>query len=234
MMSKILTHVVHDCSAEVLLPLVEADLIPQLINTLNPLSLSPTEAVDIHTSLLESISHSVRLTTPYYLAVLGIEDGNEQQAVHTTVFQQVLVPSEKYIRHLCVNRYSIIDGDMSSEFMFLLAHLLQICPYYQPTMDLVLHMPVVLPIPSCLTIIEKEQSIFLFLYNMNNAQWEWNETKGVQQQMWKTVHRMLRMEGIEALIEEKLQNDQNGYFGRLIVQQSIRWHDQQGVNPQRR
>ncbi|KAK2952944.1 hypothetical protein BLNAU_12120 [Blattamonas nauphoetae] len=210
---KRLDSLIFKISAEVLLALVKADLIPQLINTLNPQSLSFDEAVDIHTDLMSSTMSSLWLATPDGLTELGIEDGNEQQAVRETVLKQVIVPSEKYICHLCVIRYSIVDGDQSYEFMLLHSTLLEISPYYQPTMDVVLHMPVVLTIPSSLTFFEVDRSIFWFLSNMIDTQREWNNQGGKERQLWKTVHRMLRMEGIEDVIEEKLRNAKGGYFG---------------------
>ncbi|KAK2954631.1 hypothetical protein BLNAU_10482 [Blattamonas nauphoetae] len=218
------------CSQNIRLALVKADLIPQLINTLNPLSLSFTEAINIHDCLFSIITYSISHASSDGLARLGIEDGHEQQAVRETVFQQVLTPSEKYICHLCMNRYSIIEGDQSRRFLELLAQLLEICPYYQPTMEFVLHMPVVPTIPSCLTFFEFERSMFWFLNAMIDAQRYWNETRGSVQQLWKTVHRLLRMEGIEDGIEAKLQNDQNEYNGRWIVAFSIDWNNLQGMN----
>ncbi|KAK2954257.1 hypothetical protein BLNAU_10756 [Blattamonas nauphoetae] len=176
--------------------LVKADLIPQLINTLNPLSLSFDEAVDIHVPLMSNIRQSVWLATPRGLEDLEIEDDNEQQAAFETILKQVVVPSEKYHRHLCVNRYSIVDGDHSEQLMQFLARLLQICPYYQPTMDLVLHMPIVLTIPSCLTFFEFDRSIYPLLSSMVDSQREWNKRRGANQQMWKTVQRVLRTEGL--------------------------------------
>ncbi|KAK2943641.1 hypothetical protein BLNAU_21431 [Blattamonas nauphoetae] len=92
-------------STKVQLALANADLIPQLIHNLNPLSLSFTEAVDIHTNLMKTINRTVWPGTPDDLTRIGIEDGNEQQAVHETVLQRVIVPSEKYICHLCMNRF---------------------------------------------------------------------------------------------------------------------------------
>ncbi|KAK2953993.1 hypothetical protein BLNAU_11095 [Blattamonas nauphoetae] len=86
------------CSRKVHLALVKADLIPQLIITLNPQSLPFAEAVDIHTSLLSSIANSVWLSTPEGLGQVGLEDYDEQQTVHETVLQQVLLPSEKAIQ----------------------------------------------------------------------------------------------------------------------------------------
>ncbi|KAK2953870.1 hypothetical protein BLNAU_11130 [Blattamonas nauphoetae] len=83
--------------------LVNADLIPQLVNTLNALSLSFDEAVDIHTNLPSSILSSLWLATPNGLTQLGIEDENEQQSVRETVLKQVSKPLEKYIWHLSMD-----------------------------------------------------------------------------------------------------------------------------------
>ncbi|KAK2963426.1 hypothetical protein BLNAU_1468 [Blattamonas nauphoetae] len=212
-------------SPQVRLALVKADLIPELITTLNPQYLSFTEAVVIHTNLIYTITNSLWLTTPDCLTRLKIEDANEQQAVHETVFQQVLTPSEKYIWHLCVNRFSIIEREQSRSFLVLLALIFQICPYYQRTMDIILHMPVFLTVPSCLTFFEAESQIWLFLNRMVDVQLEWNKTMGEGRQIWKDVHLMLRMEGIEDVIVAKLQNDKNTWFGGSIIEQSIRWNN---------
>ncbi|KAK2950453.1 hypothetical protein BLNAU_14571 [Blattamonas nauphoetae] len=185
------------CSATVHFPLVKSDLIPQLISLLNPLSLSFAEAVDIHTYLISIISYSIWLATPLGLKQLETEDDDEDQAVHEMVLKQVLLPSEKDICHLCVNRFSILDGVQSERFLKLLARLLQISPVYQPTMDFVLHMPIFLTVPRSLTFFENEPAIWGFLFHMNNAQRKWNEERGVVNQMVKKVHRMLRMEGID-------------------------------------
>ncbi|KAK2950112.1 hypothetical protein BLNAU_14914 [Blattamonas nauphoetae] len=218
------------CSFKVRYLLVKADLVPQLNMTLNPQSLSFAEAVNIHTNLLSSITYSLWLTTPDCLEELEIKDADGQLTVHKTVFQQVLTPSEKYICHLCLNRYSITDVKLSDMFMILLTRLLRICPYYQPTMEFVLHMPLFLSIPSCLTFFESERSIWNFLSLIVGIQREWNKTGGVLRQMWKKVVRILRMEGCEDAMEAKLQNDKNTFIGGSIVARSIEWNNLQGMN----
>ncbi|KAK2958127.1 hypothetical protein BLNAU_6831 [Blattamonas nauphoetae] len=218
------------CSTQLLLTLVQADLLPQIIASLNPHSLSFVESVDIHIYLIFTIHNPVWLATPDGLARLGIEEDAEQQAVHEMVLQQVVIPSEKYIWHLCVSRFSIVDGEQSREFLEFLVRLLQICPYYQPTMDFVYHMPVVLSIPSCLTFFEIDRSIYWFLYHIVDIQQEWNVTRGKIRQMWKTVHKMLRMEGIEDVLEAKLQNDNKRYYGDRIVAHLFSWNNMLGMN----
>ncbi|KAK2954380.1 hypothetical protein BLNAU_10712 [Blattamonas nauphoetae] len=90
---KVVGNLIMNCSAKIHLDLVQADLIPQLINTLNAVSLSFEEAADIHIHLMSSIATSVRLASPDGLIEFRIKYGNEQQAVHGAVLQQVLVPS---------------------------------------------------------------------------------------------------------------------------------------------
>ncbi|KAK2946519.1 hypothetical protein BLNAU_18561 [Blattamonas nauphoetae] len=110
---EILRYLIELCSSKVRLALFKADLLPQLITTLNPHSLSFAEAEDIHIYLMKSILTFLWLATPDSFASLKIKDRDEQLAIHETVFQQVLVPSEQYIWHLCMNCFSIIDGDQS-------------------------------------------------------------------------------------------------------------------------
>ncbi|KAK2941501.1 hypothetical protein BLNAU_23574 [Blattamonas nauphoetae] len=124
---KFLGNLILFCSAKVRLGLVKTDLLPQLITTLNPQSLDFAEAVNIHTGLIKIINYSLWLTTQNGLAKLEIKDDDDHSAVHETIFQQVLTPSEKYISLLCVNRSSIVDGEPSLQFLKLLARLLDIC-----------------------------------------------------------------------------------------------------------
>ncbi|KAK2957623.1 hypothetical protein BLNAU_7522 [Blattamonas nauphoetae] len=227
---RLLNNLFFTCTPTIRLALVTADLISLLIPSLNPQSLCFAETADIHTCLIQIIAQSLLLATPFGLKHLGFEDDNKHQAVHETVLQQVLIPSEMFIGHLCMNRFSNVDGNQSWNFMELLAQLLRISPSYQPTMELVLHMPVILTIPSCLTFYENDRSISYFLSLLFYACKEWNERMGTNRQMWKTVSRMMRIEGIEDVIEEKLRNDKNEDIGRWIVAYSIEWSNLQGMN----
>ncbi|KAK2954385.1 hypothetical protein BLNAU_10717 [Blattamonas nauphoetae] len=231
---KMLDSLFASSSKIIRLALVEADLIPRLFIALNPQSLSFAETVSIHAHLLKMLRHSLWLQTPHGLSELEIKDGNEQQAVHETVLKQVFVPSEKYICHLCANRYSIISGDLSYDFMTFLCDLVDISQNYGPAVDFVLHMPVVLTIPSCLAIIDDDYSISYLLSLLVVQARKWNETRGVQRQMGRAVDRVLRMEGIEDVIEEPLRNDKCAYSGVRVVSQSIKWNNLLGMNLPRR
>ncbi|KAK2942523.1 hypothetical protein BLNAU_22551 [Blattamonas nauphoetae] len=158
------------------------------------------------TNVVENIATSFRLSTP-----------------------EIVIPSEQYIWHLCVNRFSIVEGSQSKFFMRLFAQLLHICSYCQPTVDFVVNMPVFLTITSCLTFFEDDNSIYSYLNYMNGLQQERNKKGGKVQQMWTTVQRLLRMEGIEDVVEAKLRNDKQGNR-RWIVAKSIEWNNQLGMN----
>ncbi|KAK2946423.1 hypothetical protein BLNAU_18674 [Blattamonas nauphoetae] len=61
---ELLSSLIKWCSPRTHLALVKADLIPQVINTLHPLSISFSEAVDIHINLIPIIDNKVWLSTP--------------------------------------------------------------------------------------------------------------------------------------------------------------------------
>ncbi|KAK2960244.1 hypothetical protein BLNAU_4797 [Blattamonas nauphoetae] len=97
-------------------------------------------------------------------------------------------------------------------------------------MEIVLRMPVFLAIPSYLAYLENDESIRTSLSFIVDAQQNWNNAKGEERQMGKTMHRMLRMEGIEDAIEAKLQNNKNGIIGRWIVARSRELNNMLGTN----
>ncbi|KAK2959906.1 hypothetical protein BLNAU_5103 [Blattamonas nauphoetae] len=230
---KMLDNLLALCLKTDRLTLLKADLIPQLVMNLNPQSLSFDKAVNIHTNLVKIIADSVRLASLDSLTYQGTIDEKELQTVHETILQKVVAPSEQYIRHLCMNYFSIIDGDISDQFMTLLARIVRASPYYPPTMDIIVNMPIVLTIPSCLAFFETERSIWNFLFEIIDSQRKWNATRGTMRQMGKRVPRMLRMEGVEDVLEEKLLNDRSQPFGKTIVIQWIALSNLQGMNLQR-
>ncbi|KAK2952679.1 hypothetical protein BLNAU_12328 [Blattamonas nauphoetae] len=89
---KMLTSLIMNCSSTFHLLIVITALIPQLVKTLNPLSLSLTESIHIHTYLILTIALSLKLATPLGVTHLENTDQNEQQAVHETVLKQILAP----------------------------------------------------------------------------------------------------------------------------------------------
>ncbi|KAK2959910.1 hypothetical protein BLNAU_5107 [Blattamonas nauphoetae] len=85
---KIVGRLILYSSPKILHTLINADLIPQIIISLNPLSLSFAEAEDIHKYLIDIITKSIRLAALESLAYQGTNDDNELQTVHETILQK--------------------------------------------------------------------------------------------------------------------------------------------------
>ncbi|KAK2953022.1 hypothetical protein BLNAU_12011 [Blattamonas nauphoetae] len=192
------------CSINTLLKLVSDGLVPQLISALNPLSLSFADADDIHIHLMRIIDYALSLSTRTELESLNIHNAHEQQAVHETVINQVLMPSEGYLRHLCVNHRLIVDGNQSSTFILLIAKIFKICPSHDPMVDFLCELPVFLAIPSCLTHFESFDTTLWFPTEMLEVQSEWTRGGGRMLRRWNQVLRSLRTEGIEDVFEQRL------------------------------
>ncbi|KAK2959583.1 hypothetical protein BLNAU_5361 [Blattamonas nauphoetae] len=231
---KMLDSLISSCSAQVRRTLVKADLVPHLIVTLNPPSLPLAEAADMHVALLNIIRNSFWLSSPTSLGQLGIKDGDEQQAVRKAVLKQVLAPSEQYIRHLCVNRHSIVDGEQSKHFLVFFAQLIRISSYYQLTMEFVVVLPVFLTITSCLTFLEVEYSLHFFLVILTPSQRQLNEESGDFRRLGTTIIGSLRTEGMDDVMEQRLQNDETTFFGKVIAADTLSLNAVTGMNLQKR
>ncbi|KAK2960959.1 hypothetical protein BLNAU_4046 [Blattamonas nauphoetae] len=68
--------------------LIKAILMPQLILTLNPQSLSFDKAVDTHTGLVQIITDCFWHSTPSGLALHGIEGRDDQRTVREPIFDR--------------------------------------------------------------------------------------------------------------------------------------------------
>ncbi|KAK2964062.1 hypothetical protein BLNAU_1143 [Blattamonas nauphoetae] len=80
---KILRNLITGCSAKVHQSLIQVDLIPKIITTLNPQSVSLSDCEQIHTCLIRVISWLFWMATPARLVYLEIEGLDEQQAQRT-------------------------------------------------------------------------------------------------------------------------------------------------------
>ncbi|KAK2957885.1 hypothetical protein BLNAU_7061 [Blattamonas nauphoetae] len=205
----VLFNLVSNCSSKMHLNLVKADLTPRLITQLNPLFLSFTDSQEIHSCLTYIIASSIWLASQDGQTNLQIQDWNEQQAIHETVLQHVLIPAQPYLRHMCINYISITDLGQSLNFTRILGKLLRICPFHQPTLDLVQTLPVYTAMTNALTSFVNSTSIWNIFFEMIAALQEWKEHGGTIHQTGMTVHRCLRSEGLEDSIQPRLRKDED-------------------------
>ncbi|KAK2940295.1 putative serpin family protein [Blattamonas nauphoetae] len=117
---RIVNELLENSSPKFCLNLVKADLVPHLIASLHPQSLSLADAEDIHTFLMEAIAAGLWLGTPDGLLQLEIEHPSDRDTVHEIVLKHIIAISEPYLLHLCTQRFSIVDGSQSLQFMALL------------------------------------------------------------------------------------------------------------------
>ncbi|KAK2942288.1 hypothetical protein BLNAU_22815 [Blattamonas nauphoetae] len=214
------------------LELIEAQLIPQIIISLNPQSSVVRETLRMNASLLNLIASSLDLATQEELALLKIEPNREQQKVFQTVHNHVLVPSKGYILHLCEHHYSIEIWHTLYYFVRVLYRLLQISPYYQPTLDFVLDMPIILTIPSCLTFFDDDADMRFNLQFLDDARCKWNKQAENIRRSGTILLRSLRMEGLEDVSEQRLPNNlcQRNLVFSFFAPFSIGWSTMLGIN----
>ncbi|KAK2945764.1 hypothetical protein BLNAU_19320 [Blattamonas nauphoetae] len=229
---KMLDHLHINSTSQIHLKLVHAALIPRLLSSLNPLSLSFVDGAELHTLLISVISLSVWFATQAGLVSLKINDRHEQQTVHTTVLEHVLVPSEDYIRHLCTNRTLIVDRSLSDDLMFFLSQIILICPHFHPTLTFVVGLPVFFTIPSVLSIFEDNLAIWRLFFELSRAEKEWSTNDGKPSRTGQFVLRSLRTEGFDDVLQQRLQSDRTGYKGEDLVSYSIRMNNLLGMNIQ--
>ncbi|KAK2959901.1 hypothetical protein BLNAU_5098 [Blattamonas nauphoetae] len=65
---------------------------------------------------------------------------------------------------------------------------------------------------------------------MTDAQRKWNKKGGNTREMGKFVHRVLRMEGFEDVLEGKIRNDRKEMRGVWIVGKSVALNNMWGMN----
>ncbi|KAK2961991.1 hypothetical protein BLNAU_3047 [Blattamonas nauphoetae] len=201
-----INHLVPMCSRNVQFGLLNADLVPQLISSLQPLTRSFKYPQNIHSDLLSIIGRFLWLATPSNDAYAEIDDHTEQQAVHETLLKHVLLPSKDYIRQICHTRTVFIDHVFWPDFMTCVAQIILICPFYQPTMDYVLDLPLIFTMITSNDFNDSDESRACFLGEIADAQEEWDKHDKEIRRMGTIINRSLRMEGSEDQIEQMLQS----------------------------
>ncbi|KAK2959570.1 putative Casein kinase II subunit beta [Blattamonas nauphoetae] len=106
------------------------------------------------------------------------------------VFAKVVLPSSHFFSFLIFNR-NVITGDFFATFMTLLNSLIQIAPFYRPTLEFILASPIVMGFSSCLSYID-------------NSLTEWKEEDPEVVQSAKRMIQALFSEGIEDTLEKLL------------------------------
>ncbi|KAK2958893.1 hypothetical protein BLNAU_6142 [Blattamonas nauphoetae] len=212
------------------LSLIIDSIVPKILSCLNPTALSITGATEILTPLVDILSHALFVSSPILLRRRGIRNARKLRMYRDTIHNQVLTPSEGYIRFLCANRYSIVDGHPCESFLSVLSEIIHTSPSHEPTMIFAQTLPIFLTIPSALMFLEYDETIMTFLQNLCEIHQIWMNSSEDLQRRWNQVVRSLNFEGLEDLVELRLNNDLNGFDGRFLVHLTVMWKNMLGMN----
>ncbi|KAK2943245.1 hypothetical protein BLNAU_21817 [Blattamonas nauphoetae] len=227
----LLIDLIMSSSSNVHLSLINLNLVPQLLSSLNPQSLSFEDAPDVVLFVASLLSQLLQISSPHSLIKLEIENNWDRSALHDTTLAHLLVPSEGFIRHVCLNRPSFEEKEISLIFMSLLMQILHISPYHPPTMDFIQTLPIVLSIPSMLTSCPSDQSKFYCLTDLLAEQTECIKRDGSNRRSNTIVARFLANEGFSDVLEQMMMADEEGDSGSYIVACSISLSCMFGINP---
>ncbi|KAK2959937.1 hypothetical protein BLNAU_5134 [Blattamonas nauphoetae] len=130
------------------------------------------------------------------------------------VFRKVVIPSSQFVTFLISNR-DIIKGDIFETFMILLSKLLQISPFYRPTMELVITSPIVMVFSTGLSSIEADKLIGDILITIKDTLYGWKAEDPEAVQSGRRIIQALYSEGFEDTLEQMLLTDDDGFFSTL-------------------
>ncbi|KAK2943255.1 hypothetical protein BLNAU_21827 [Blattamonas nauphoetae] len=219
-MLRMVTTLIRQTSPKQRLSLVHLNLVPHLLSAINVRSLSFADGQDLILFVAGLLIQLLSLASLHTLAKLEAEHHLNRQAVHEAVLQHILVPSEEFIRHICLNRLSISTEALSNQFMSFLTQILHISPYHVPTMDFIRTLPIVLSIPSFLTFCSFDPTIESFLDDVIVVQSEWDRQGGSVRQSGIVISRLLPMEGFSDVLEQLMTTDKEGDSGGYAVDHS--------------
>ncbi|KAK2956779.1 hypothetical protein BLNAU_8232 [Blattamonas nauphoetae] len=217
-------------SVEVRLKLIQNDLVPKVISSLDLFSPRFSKIKDDHTTLLRFLYQWIRPSKQITVETLATTHPDEQQTLAEILFPHVIMPMEGVVRYLCENRTSIVDDILSMYFLLNLCRILATSTLLQEEMSLHLNPLIVLTIPCVVTVFEDDLTILMSLWEMTIVQWEWKITNRELFKRWIMVLRQLRKEGHEDIVEQRLQNDIGGMHGGNIVEKAITWNNVMGMN----
>ncbi|KAK2960095.1 hypothetical protein BLNAU_4978 [Blattamonas nauphoetae] len=198
------------------LRLVESDLVPNVLATVQPHTLPISGNETILNDLSRIIDYFADLGSPPILLYLRITSATDQFNHHEMIFRKVVIPSSQFLTFLISNRF-ILSGILFGTFMSLLASLLRLGPFHRPTLEFVLASPIAMTFSNCLSFFEDSHRVWVTLLTINYALQEWKREGPEVVRSGKRMMQALFSEGFEDTLEQMLMNDKNGYYCFRVV-----------------
>ncbi|KAK2957784.1 hypothetical protein BLNAU_7218 [Blattamonas nauphoetae] len=190
-------------SAGILITLLEADLIPKILASIQPHTLPITGKNTVLHQLNKNFSLSLRLVRPDFQRTIISGFSVKISRFRPIALQKVVIPSSQFVAFLISKRF-ILHGELSGSFMELLAVLLEIGPLYRPTLEFVLASPIVMGFSSCLSSVDHCYDHWNSLDIIDVSLEEWKNYGPEVAQSGKRMTQSLFSEGFEDTLEQML------------------------------
>ncbi|KAK2955540.1 hypothetical protein BLNAU_9588 [Blattamonas nauphoetae] len=188
------------CSSDNRMKMLNCDVIPGVMNILQPHTLSLPLERSLHhrvMRLLKTVHYSTNI--PEFFDVSG---SSRQSQMNDAIFEQVLIPSEAYLRSLCSNRYFVLEGEQMDSLLELFVCLIEISAFHSPTCTFVVSLPISLTVTSLSTFNSEFEKRFF-----SNLRWlvpRWINAGPRTFAKGRTILRALNSEGLDDVLDQTL------------------------------
>ncbi|KAK2952675.1 hypothetical protein BLNAU_12324 [Blattamonas nauphoetae] len=212
------------------LSLLDANLIPHIVNTLQPHTVPLADNDTFHYSFLSIITSSTIHGLSKEPTNPNTFDTNTNQTVHDTILRKVVFPSEEYFNNLCHNRFSCQTKVFSESTVTVIHNIFTMCACHPPTLRWMQSSCFPLLWTSFLDNHEKENSLQFTIWCMVNTCQRWKKDEEEVRKRGNEVIRVLNEEGQENDVEQKLMTNGERYQGTVVRRFSFELSTLLGLN----
>ncbi|KAK2947331.1 hypothetical protein BLNAU_17718 [Blattamonas nauphoetae] len=210
--------------------LLDALLIPKMIDSLQPHTLPISSNEQIHSTFVQILSHTFYLTTANAMDQIGIVDAPGKHSHRNMILEKVIHPTSGYLAHLIRNVPNDGDGDLGPNLMSFLGNYLRLGWQHAPTLEYLLSQSIEDQSMALLVSSEINEELWSFLFSfrsdLRGADSEGNEATRTRQRM---KHALFSV-GFEEWIEAEIHHTTDGDYAERIGTTTMGFSDLFGSN----
>ncbi|KAK2944798.1 hypothetical protein BLNAU_20271 [Blattamonas nauphoetae] len=195
-------------SPAILTNLVEADLVSNVLATVQPHTLPISENERSIILLIEIINT--------FVCDLGITAAVDTFNHREMILQKVVIPSSQFVTFLISNR-NVLRGDLFRPFLSVLHTLIETSPFHRPTLEFVLRSPIVVAYLRSLSSIEQSNNLWYSLHLLNFSLEEWKTEDPEVSESVKRMMQALISEDFEDTLEQMLMHNKSEDYDYGVV-----------------